>query len=155
MNAYRSSEAGAAGALEIPPPHILVVEDDNLLRQLNTEVLSRSGYDVDGVADGAQAWHALNAEGYDLMITDNNMPKVSGIELLKKLRAARMALPVIMATGTLPKEEFARYPWLKPEATLLKPYNPQQMLATVEKVLREADDTVAGHHPLVSRGSLP
>jgi DNA-binding response OmpR family regulator len=66
------------------------------------------------------------------------MPKVSGVDLLKKLRAARMVLPVIMATGTLPKEELARYPWLQPAATLLKPYTSEDMLRTVKRVLREA-----------------
>jgi DNA-binding response OmpR family regulator len=69
------------------------------------------------------------------MITDHNMPKVSGVELLKKLRAARMALPVIMATGSLPDHEFARYPWLQPAATLLKPYTTDELLGTVREVL--------------------
>ncbi len=50
------------------------------------------------------------------------MPKVTGVELLQKLHDARLALPVIMATGTIPEAEFARYPWLRPNATLLKPY---------------------------------
>ncbi len=124
-----------------PPHHILVVEDDIAIRQLNTEVLLRSGYEVDGAEDGAAAWEALSADSYDLMITDNNMPKVSGVELLKKLRSARMALPVIMATGALPKEEFTRYPWLQPAAMLLKPYTIAELLRTVKKVLREAEST--------------
>jgi DNA-binding response OmpR family regulator len=126
------------------PPHILMVEDDLLLRRINTEVLSRSGYEVDAAADGAAAWRALNTDSYDLLITDNNMPKVSGVELLKKLRAARMILPVIMATGTVPEEEFTSCPWLQPAATLLKPYSSAKMLETVKIVLREADGTVSG-----------
>ena len=93
-----------------PPGHILVVDDDLFLRRLNIKVLVRSGYEVDAAADGAVAWQALNTGSYDLLITENSLPKVSGVELLKNLRAARMALPVIMATGTLPKEEFTRYP---------------------------------------------
>ena len=122
-----------------PPDHILVVEDDIFFRRLNTQVLLRSGYEVDAAADGAAAWQALNTDSYDLLITDNNMPKMSGIELLKKLRVARMALPVIMATGTLPKEEFTRQPWLQPAAMLPKPYTAEEMLRTVKKVLHEAD----------------
>ena len=122
-----------------PPDHILVAEDDIFFRRLNTEVLERSGYDVDAAADGAAAWQALNTDGYDLLITDNSMPKVSGVELLKKLRAARMTLPVIMATGILPTEEFIRFPWLQPAASLLKPYTGEEMLRMVKKVLREVD----------------
>ncbi len=124
----------------INPPHrILVVEDDQCIRYLNTEVLSLCGYQVDGAEDGAIGWEALNAHTYDLMITDNSMPKMTGVELLAKLNAARMALPVIMATGSPPEEEFARQPWLRPAATLVKPYTVEQLLGTVKKVLREAE----------------
>jgi DNA-binding response OmpR family regulator len=47
-----------------------------------------------------------------------------------------MALPVIMATGTLPTWEFALHPWLRPAATLLKPFTGDELLATVRNVLR-------------------
>ena len=46
----------------------------------------------------------LQLNGYDLLITDNKMPKVSGVDLLNKLYAARMALPVITVSGTMPTE---------------------------------------------------
>ena len=69
------------------------------------------------------------------------MPKLSGVGLLKRLHAARMTLPVIMATGTLPKEEFNRYPWLQPAVTLLKPYTMTELLGTVKEVLRATDGT--------------
>jgi len=118
-----------------------VVEDVVLIRQLNSRALSLSGYAVDVAEDGAAAWQALNAGSYDLMITDNTMPKMSGVELLKKMRANRMVLPVIMATGVLPTAEFSRYPWLQPEATLVKPYTVEEMVHAVKKVLREADST--------------
>src|ERR1700722_8747805 len=78
---------------------ILVVEDDEDMRRLNTEVLKQFGYQVDAVEDGAIAWDTLQRNKYDLVVTDNAMPNLSGVELLRKLHAARMALPVIMATG--------------------------------------------------------
>jgi len=121
-----------------PPYRILVVEDDSSIRQLNSRALKRSGYEVDAAEDGAAGWEALNTDSYDLLITDNVMPRVTGVELLKKLRFCRMALPVIMATGSLPEAEFTRYPWLRPAAALLKPYTIAEMLRTVKKVLREA-----------------
>ena len=132
------SQAGESTCAPLPPCRILVVDDDTGIRQLNTGALIRSGYHVDAAADGAAAWEALSADSYDLMITDHNMPKVSGVELLKKLRAARMVVPVIMATGTLPKEESTRYPWLQPAALLLKPYSFPELLGTVRNVLRAA-----------------
>lgn len=121
-----------------PPDHILVVEDDADIRQLNVEALERAGYQVDAAEDGAVAWQVLNSQTYDLMITDQNMPRVSGVELLKKLHAVRMTLPVIMATGTIPTAEFTRYPWLQPAATLLKPYTLEALLQKVQQILREA-----------------
>lgn len=124
-----------------PLHRILVVEDDLLILQLNTRMLKRAGYEVDAAEDGAAAWETLNTASYDLLITDNVMPKITGVKLLEKLRAARMALPVIMATSALPTAVFTRCPWLQPNATLLKPYTGSEMLRTVKKVLREADYT--------------
>jgi len=140
--------AGAPTPSETAPPqHILVVEDEILVRQTNTAMLLRAGYDVDTAEDGAAAWCALNTDSYDLLITDNNMPKVSGVELLKKLRAARMTLPTIMATGTLPEHDFIQHPWLRPAAILLKPYTMAQMLETVKTVLHEANRAAATPQP--------
>jgi len=51
-----------------------VVEDEPNIRQLNTGVLIKSGYDVDAAEDGAAAWEALNADSYDLMITTTKCP---------------------------------------------------------------------------------
>jgi two-component system OmpR family response regulator len=116
-----------------------VVDDDDDIRESNARVLSQSGYHVDAAADGEDAWQALKSDAYDLLVTDNNMPKVSGVELLEKLHAARMALPAVMATGTFPEEELNRRPWIQPFATLLKPYTPDQLLGTVHEVLRETD----------------
>src|ERR1700691_582681 len=139
-----------------PPHRILVVEDDLYIRQLGIELLVRSGYEVDSAADGAAAWEPLNTDTcYDLMITDNNMPKLTGVELLKKLRAARMALPVIMATGILPKNVFARYPWLQPTATLLKPYTAAELLGTVRNVLHGIDNATPQPAPLATWQDKP
>jgi DNA-binding response OmpR family regulator len=125
----------AASPTPKPAHRILVVEDDEFIRQLTTQSLGLCGYQVTAAEDGLAGWHALNADAFDLMITDNNMPRLTGIGLLKKLRAARMGLPVIMATGVLPAEEFEKNPWLRPAATLLKPFTMSEYLETVHSVL--------------------
>jgi DNA-binding response OmpR family regulator len=132
------SEGGGLRCQASPPHRILVVDDEPLIRHLNTQVLIDSGYHVDAAEDGAVAWDTLQVTRYDLLVTDNDMPAMSGVELIKKLHAARVALPVIMATGSSPKEEFTRYPWLQPAATLLKPYTVVEFLGTVKNVLRAA-----------------
>lgn len=152
MKGNSSSQAGepAGAALqckERPPRRILVVEDEPDIRRLNVEVLESSGYQVDTAEDGKAGWEALHAtrhapESYALLITDHDMPELSGLALVMKLRAARMALPVIMATGRLPTEELmTRYPWLQPAVALVKPYSIGQLLGTVEAVLGTTADT--------------
>jgi len=121
---------------------ILVVEDDAVIRHLNTEVLTCSGYQVDDAVDGQAAWDALQMYNYDLVVTDNNMPKMTGVELIKKLQDAHMDLPVIMATGTVPDAEFERYPCLQPAVTLLKPHTFEDLINAVKAVLRATSDAV-------------
>ena len=114
---------------------ILVVEDERDLRQITAEGLTDTGYQVDVAEDGATAWNALQLYQYDLLFTDQFMPKVSGVELLKKIHAARMTVPVIMATGFLPTWEFTLHPCLQPVKMLLKPYSFGKLLSMVKNVL--------------------
>ena len=115
--------------------HILVVDDEPLIRRINSEILAGEGYVVDAAEDGAAAWDVLQRKNYDLVITDNHMPKVTGVELVTKIREASMGLPVIMATGTSPDDEFERHGWLQPFVMLLKPYSVVELLGTVKAVL--------------------
>jgi two-component system alkaline phosphatase synthesis response regulator PhoP len=114
---------------------ILAVEAEHDLRQLTAEVLIDAGYQVDVAENGATAWSALQLSKYDLLITDQFMPKLSGVELLRKIYAANMTLPIIMATGFLPTWEFALHPCLQPVKMLLKPYSFQKLLGMVKNVL--------------------
>jgi DNA-binding response OmpR family regulator len=118
-----------------PAHRVLVADDETAVRQMITSLLVRAGYDVDAAEDGAGAWDALQANHYDLMITDNQMPKLTGFEVVRKLRAAGMALPVVMVTGTLPVEEMAGDPSLHIAATLLKPFAIATLLGTVKNIL--------------------
>ena len=132
--------AGAPPQGQARPVHrILVVDDETAVRLLMTAVLNGSGYHVDTAEDGAVAWAALQANPYDLLITDHCMPKITGVELVKKLRSARMALPVVMVTGTLPTYELAKNPSLQLAATLDKPFAATALLDTVENVLRATE----------------
>jgi len=92
---------------------------------------------MDATEDGAAAWDNLQHNKYDLMVTDNNMPKLSGIELVQKVRAARMALPVILVSGTMPTEELKAQPLLHIDATLAKPFAIGRLLEITEDVLSE------------------
>jgi DNA-binding response OmpR family regulator len=114
---------------------ILVVGAECDLRQLTVEVLMDAGYQVDVAENGVAGWSALQLSDYDLLIMDQFMPKVSGGELLRKIHAARLTLPVIMATGFLPTWEFALHTWLQPAKMLLKPYSIDKLLNMVRCTL--------------------
>jgi DNA-binding response OmpR family regulator len=121
------------------------MEDDVAIRRINTEILTFSGYQVDAAEDGVAAWEALQLKNYDLMVTDNDMPKVTGVELIQKVKAGGMALPVIMATGAVP--EFTRSGTPQPAVTLLKPYTFHELLAAVKSVLGVASDPIEESAP--------
>jgi DNA-binding NtrC family response regulator len=119
---------------------ILVVEQEGDIRQLNAEVLIDAGYQVDLAKDGAAAWATLQLRRYDLLITDQFLPKVSGVELLKKIHVARMTVPVIMATRILPTWEFALHPCLQHVTMLRMPYTIDKLLGLVNSILPETAD---------------
>src|SRR5262245_23032591 len=104
-----------------PVQRILVVDDELVICEISAAMLSHCGYDVDTAQDGEAGWTALRAKEYDLLITDQRMPKVSGVELVEKLRAEGLDLPVIMVSGVLPLGELRSRPHLQFAALLLKP----------------------------------
>jgi DNA-binding response OmpR family regulator len=153
MKDARTSQPGEpasahAGSQASASHRILVVDDDSQTRRLYGLVLSRAGYAVDVVEDGAAGWQALQANRYSLLITEHEMPRLTGIELIQKLRAARTALPVVMAARRLPLEEMAQDPSLLLAATLAKPFRADALLDTVENVLRVTDSAPEQIQPL-------
>ena len=110
---------------------ILVVEDDAFVRELNSDILSQSGYVVDTAEDGDAGLNAALAIPYDLIITDNNMPKLSGVQLVARLRAENSTVPIILASGAIPSaaEE------LSLSAILPKPYLGQQLVEMVQAII--------------------
>jgi CheY-like chemotaxis protein len=141
MNPDCALRAGGSSDTELqdeakPAPRILLVDDNDDVRELNAEVLGRAGYDVDTAENGLAAWQALQANRYDAVVTDNTMPGVTGLDLIRKLRSEDMTLSVILASGTVPAEELNRCPWLEVDALLPKPYTIAALLRTVGQVLR-------------------
>jgi CheY-like chemotaxis protein len=114
---------------------ILVVDDDSDARRRHVMLLLDSGYDVEDAINGADGWEALQDRHFDLVITDNRMPKMSGVEMIEKLRFSRRTIPVIMATGHMPTFEFARKPWLRPDLAMVIPCSDDEFLAAVRDLL--------------------
>ena len=132
MTADFTCQTGGFGFAPSLSQRILVVEDGCDLRQLNAEVLIDAGYQTDVADDGATAWAALQSSQYDLLITDQFLSKVSGVELLKKIHDALLPLAVIMVTEILPTWEFALHPCLQAVTMLRKPYTMVKFLGMVK-----------------------
>jgi len=79
---------GAAPSIaESMAPHILVVDDSHTVREMERQLLVRSGYAVRTAQNGQEAWNLLRLHDYDLLISDVDMPQMNGIELITRVRA--------------------------------------------------------------------
>ena len=119
------------------PDHILLVDDDAEIRALLSEYLSREGFRVTAVADGRSMDEALEDNRFDLAVLDLMLPGEDGVSLCKRLRT-RSILPVIMLTAR--GEEADRITGLEAGADdyLAKPFNPRELLARIQSVLRRS-----------------
>jgi CheY-like chemotaxis protein len=111
--------------------HILIVEDEAAIREIYFQALSLSGYRVQTAEDGVAAWELLRTRAFDLIITDNNMPRLTGLQLIDRVRTAGLTLPVIMASGIRPDVDLdSRQVFFLP-----KPVTFQMVLEKVKEIL--------------------
>jgi DNA-binding response OmpR family regulator len=111
--------------------HILLVEDDAILRDVCFQALSLAGYRVLTAEDGLVAWDLLQANSFDLIFTDNNMPQMTGVELIERVRKAGMTLPVILASGVQSEADLDS----REVFFLAKPVTFQMVLEKVKEIL--------------------
>jgi signal transduction histidine kinase len=78
---------------------LLVIEDEELVRQSYIDMLSFFGYDVESVPNGREALSLINKQDYDIVITDLNMPEMDGLEVLKYIKKRKPYIEVIVITG--------------------------------------------------------
>jgi two-component system sensor histidine kinase and response regulator WspE len=85
---------------EVVRKRVLVVEDSFTVREVERKVLTGGGYDVDVAVDGVEGWNAVCHRRYDLVVTDIDMPRMNGLELLRRIRAneATARLPVMIVS---------------------------------------------------------
>jgi two-component system OmpR family response regulator len=124
-------------------PHILVVDDDQEIRNLVAQFLKRHGFRVDTAADGVAMFRMLEAGRFDLVVLDLMLPGEDGLSLCRRLRG-ESNLPVIMLTAM--GEETDRIIGLEMGAYdyLPKPFSPRELLARIRSVLRRASREPGG-----------
>lgn len=117
---------------------ILIVEDDQELRQLFGHVLIKNGYTVKGVSNGREALDILDADYYDLMISDIMMPQMDGFELVRSLRDAGNTMPVLMITAREAFDDMRTGFQSGTDDYMVKPVNVNEMVLRVGALLRRA-----------------
>lgn len=117
---------------------ILIAEDDRELRQLFSHILTKNGYTVKGVANGKEALDALDAEYFDLIISDIMMPVMDGYELVRSLRGCGSTTPVLMITAKDAFDDMQQGFLSGTDDYMIKPVNVNEMLLRVRALLRRA-----------------
>ncbi len=149
----RTAASAGTGDPASPAPagRILLVDDDSAIRGILTALLEDAGYRVRSAADGEAGWDALRAGRFDLLITDHEMPGLTGLELLRRVRADPLRLPAIMISGFMPWDEDDLEWLLQPGAAIAKPFSFGALLAKVRELM---DGSPAGS-PAASREGWP
>ena len=129
------------------PASILYADNDAPLRGFAVEILTSSGYAVTPVEDGLQAWAALHSHRFELLITGDSMPRMTGLELAAQTRLEGMKLPIIVALGAVELQSAANDAWPRVTARLRKPFGTDELLKTVRQVFRMAANARQGNEP--------
>ena len=130
--------------------HILIAEDDDAIREGLEDTLASEGYATTGASNGAEALeHLRGPETFDLAILDIMMPRVSGYDVCRELRAVDSALPVLMLTAKAEEIDKVLGLELGADDYMTKPFGVRELLARIHALLRrrrlqtepDADDT--------------
>lgn len=121
-------------------PHVLVVDDDPVVRDVLLRYLTRDGLSAEAVADGASAMAAFEARHPDLVILDLMLPRIDGLEVFRRMREADPASAVLMLTAR--GRETDRVVGLESGADdyVAKPFSPREIVARVKAILRRLAD---------------
>ena len=104
-------------------PKIFLVDDEPLMAEIVRRIIVDDGYTVEIATDSRAALHAIRADvrGYGVLVTDNNMPGMSGVELIQELRKAGFAGKIIMFSGNVTPGDEPRIRAIGADLVLRKP----------------------------------
>jgi DNA-binding response OmpR family regulator len=141
----RTEDAGTLRDIDTPggsaqprtKPHVMVVDDEPMVREVIISYLERDGYRVTGVADGATALRTVEAARPDLIVLDLMLPQVDGLAVLAQVRKST-DVPVIVLTARGEEPDRVLGLELGADDYVVKPFSPRELAARVSSVLRRA-----------------
>lgn len=119
---------------------ILVVDDFSTMRRIIKNILKQIGYNnIIEADDGTTAWEILNREQIDFVVCDWNMPKMKGIDLLRKIRDSEEFedMPFLMVTAEAQQENLVEAIQAKVSNYVVKPFTPDVLSQKIEKILEK------------------
>lgn len=119
---------------------IMVIDDASSIRQVVSHVLKTEGYETEEATDGENALSKLDGREIDLFVCDVNMPNMDGIEFLKNIKnnekySSYKFTPIIMLTTEAGEDMKAQGKEAGAKAWLVKPFQPDQLVESVKKLL--------------------
>ena len=119
---------------------LLLVEDDEMLGSSLKRGLSQSGHTIEWVEDGEAALLATETSQFDLMLLDVNLPKLTGIEVVKKLRQSNNNMPVLMLTAMDTLDYKVKGLDAGADDYLTKPFDLEELLARIRSLTRRTQE---------------
>ena len=116
---------------------VLVVDDFSTMRKIIKNILRQLGLEnIVEADDGTTAWDVLNKDNIDFIVSDWNMPKMTGIELLRKVRASEEYgdLPFLMVTAEAQQENIIEAVQAKVSNYIVKPFTPETLQQKIDKI---------------------
>jgi len=121
---------------------LLIVEDQNELRNILKKRLNEAGYVLDDAADGETAMDFINFTEYDVIILDIMIPKINGLEILKNIRNKKNATPVLLLTAKDTIEDRVKGLDMGADDYLVKPFAFDELLARIRTLLRRRETEI-------------
>jgi two-component system OmpR family response regulator len=121
----------------LSPMRILVVDDDRAICDYMETFLTKDGFYVQTISDPARAVAEVKDGGYHLVVLDLMMPKIDGVEVLKRIRKVDSDIAVIIFTGFASLDTAVQSMKLDAVDYLKKPFNPEEFRAVVDRVMRK------------------
>ncbi len=121
---------------------ILLAEDERSLSSALVTILKYNNFSVDACYDGLEALSFLDVNNYDLVILDIMMPKLNGLDVLKKIRSDNNKVPVLLLTAKSEIDDKVLGLDLGADDYLTKPFNTKELLARIRALTRRQNDVV-------------
>ncbi len=115
---------------------ILVIDDETAVLEMIVDALSIAGFQVDSAADGLDALQLIRKKNFDLVVTDVNMPRLDGYQLIEKLRERDAETPVIFLTARNEKVDITRGLKLGADDYITKPFGLEELTLRIRAILK-------------------